>query len=129
MAWPQKEDFVMNVLGFREAVDNAIQIDIGEGVVVPVVSLPALALLKLLAWHDRRARGNKDAFDLRLILTLPNYLEAAEERIWEIAGDLLTAYEFDVDLAASALFGREARSIALSGSRNAVISFLTDEQT
>ncbi|WP_408434244.1 hypothetical protein [Paraburkholderia fungorum] len=38
------------------------------------MSLPALAFLKLVAWHDRRARGNKDAFDLLLIL--PNYLEA-----------------------------------------------------
>lgn len=61
IAWPPKGEFVMNMLGFREAADTAINIDIGDALVVPVVSLPALALVKLLPWHDRRTRKNTDA--------------------------------------------------------------------
>ena len=36
----------MTVLGFREAVDTAEPVDIGEDLVVPVVTLPAFVLLK-----------------------------------------------------------------------------------
>jgi predicted nucleotidyltransferase len=125
IAWPPKGEFVMNVLGFQEAVDTAIDIDVGEGVVVPVVSLPALTLLKLLAWHDRRRRSNKDSSDLGLIFR--NYLGAGnEERIW-LATDLLEAYDFDIDLAAAALLGRDACAIARSPTCDAITSILTDE--
>ncbi|WP_345817095.1 nucleotidyl transferase AbiEii/AbiGii toxin family protein (plasmid) [Paraburkholderia sp. PREW-6R] len=128
IAWPPKGDFIMNVLGFREAVDTAIRIDVGEGVVVPVVALPALAILKMLAWHDRRLRANKDAFDLLLLLR--NYLKAGNgERIWTVAGDLLETYDFDVDLAASALLGRDARAIARPETLAAVIPLLADDRT
>lgn len=41
IAWPPRGDFVMNVLGFRAAVDTAIDIDVGEGVVVPVIASTA----------------------------------------------------------------------------------------
>ncbi|WP_233805382.1 nucleotidyl transferase AbiEii/AbiGii toxin family protein [Paraburkholderia sp. HP33-1] len=128
IAWPPRGEFVMNVLGFREAVDTAINIDIGDGLVVPVVSLPALALLKLLAWHDRRTRKNTDASDLLLVIR--HYLRAGnEERIWTIASDLLEAHGFDLDLAAATLLGRETRAIALSATVDAVTPLLTDEGT
>jgi predicted nucleotidyltransferase len=128
IAWPPKGEFVMNVLGFREAVDTAIHIDIGDGLVVPVVSLPALALLKVLAWHDRRMRKNTDASDLLLVIR--NYLKAGnEERIWEVGSDLLEVHGFDIDLAAAALLGREARAIAVAATVDAVTPLLTDEGT
>jgi predicted nucleotidyltransferase len=111
IAWPPKDECVLNVLGLREAVDNAIPIDIGERVVVPVVSLPALAILKILAWHDRRQRDNKDAFDL--VLLFRGYLKTGnEERIWAVAGDLLERYQYDINLTACALLGRDECAIA-----------------
>ncbi|RDJ99075.1 nucleotidyl transferase AbiEii/AbiGii toxin family protein [Paraburkholderia lacunae] len=126
IAWPPKGDFVMNVLGFREAVDHAIAIDLGDNLAVPVVTLPALTLLKVLAWHDRRTRKNTDASDLLLVLR--SYFRAAnEERIWEAAADLLVEYGYNVDLAASALLGREARQIALPATLDAVTAILADE--
>lgn len=54
--WPPDGDIVMTVLGFQEAVDTAQPVSIGEGLVVPVVTLPAFVLLKLIAWKDRRQR-------------------------------------------------------------------------
>ncbi|SDI75712.1 nucleotidyl transferase AbiEii/AbiGii toxin family protein [Paraburkholderia phenazinium] len=127
ITWP-KGEFAMNVLGFQEAVATALQIEIGEGLVVPVVSLPALALLKILAWRDRRTSKNTDASDLLLVLR--NYHEAGnEERIWESATDLLDAYGFDLDLAAAALLGRDARQLALPTTLATVLQLLADEGT
>ena len=116
----------MNVLGFREAVDTSVEIDIGERLVVPVVSLPCLALLKILAWHDRRAAKNTDASDLLLILR--NYCDAGNaDRIWVDGGDLLELHDFDMGLAAPALLGRESRQIASAVTFDAVSAILSDE--
>ena len=125
--WP-KHQAAMNVLGFREAVDTALQIDVGDGLIVPVVSLPALALLKLLAWHDRRTTKNTDAPDMSLIMR--NYFDAGNrDRIWEVAPDLLEIHGFDTDLASAALLGRDARRTALPATRDAVIPLLEDEKS
>ncbi|MBM5656569.1 hypothetical protein GSH05_34835, partial [Burkholderia pseudomallei] len=62
--WPPDGDIVMTVLGFQEAVDTAQPVSIGEGLVVPVVTLPAFVLLKLIAWKDRRLTKNTDSADL-----------------------------------------------------------------
>jgi predicted nucleotidyltransferase len=96
--------------------------------VVPVVNLPSLALLKILAWHDRRTSRNTDASDLLLILR--NYCDAGNtERIWADGADLLEQHDFDVGLAASALLGRESRQIALPVTFEAVSAILSDDAT
>ncbi|RKR42835.1 nucleotidyl transferase AbiEii/AbiGii toxin family protein [Paraburkholderia sp. BL17N1] len=126
VAWPPKGEVVMNVLGFREAVDESVEIDLGDGLMVPVVTLPALALLKILAWQDRRVSKNTDASDLLLILR--NYGDAGNAaRVWDDGADLLEQHGFDVDLAASALLGRESRQIASPATVNAVSAILSDE--
>lgn len=123
--WP-KGEFEMNVLGFQEAVDTALQIDMGDGLVVPVVALPVFAVLKILAWRDRRTSKNTDASDLLLVLR--SYHRAGnEERIWETATDLLEAHGFDLDLASTALLGRDARRMALPATLAAVLPLLEDE--
>jgi len=95
---------------------------------VPVVALPAFVLLKILAWRDRRTSKNTDASDL--LLSLRSYYKAGnEERIWEAAADLLAAHGFDLDLASTALLGRDARRIALPATLRAVLSLLEDENT
>lgn len=128
IAWPPAGDTVMNVLGFQEAVDSAVQVEVDDGLSVSVVTLPALALLKVLAWKDRRAESNKDASDLLVLLR--NYLEAGnQERIWEVAQDLLAKHEFDLTLASCGLLGRDARDIALAATTEAVRTILADPST
>ena len=106
IAWPPDGEFVLNVLGFQEAVDTAQPVSIDARTVVPVASLPALALLKLLAWKDRRARQNSDAYDLLFLLR--NFHDAGNrERIWDAAPDLLEIHAFQPGLAAAALLARE----------------------
>jgi len=72
--WPPGGEFRMNVLGFREALASSLSIRLPESVVASVVSLPALVLLKIIAWQDRHYRApRKDAQDLALIAA--NYLD------------------------------------------------------
>ncbi|HDR9052748.1 TPA: nucleotidyl transferase AbiEii/AbiGii toxin family protein [Burkholderia vietnamiensis] len=127
IAWPPG-DFVLNVLGFQEAVDTALAVTIAADVAVPVASLPALALLKLLAWHDRRARQNSDAYDLLFLLT--HFHDAGNrERIWDVAPDLLEQHAFRPELAAAALLARDARQLAAPPTHAAIRALLSDEAT
>ncbi|MDN7931532.1 nucleotidyl transferase AbiEii/AbiGii toxin family protein [Burkholderia metallica] len=128
IAWPPGGEFVLNVLGFQEAVDTAQPVSIDAHTVVPVASLPALALLKLLAWKDRRARQNSDAYDLLFLLT--HFHDAGNrERIWDVAPDLLEMHAFQPALAAAALLARDAQRIALPHTRDAIRALLSDEAT
>ena len=126
IAWPPGGEFVLNVLGFQEAVETALPVSVGAGVVVPVASLPALVLLKLLAWKDRRARQNSDAYDLLFLLT--HFHDAGNrERIWDVAPDLVERHGFQPELAAAALLARDAKRIALPHTHDAIHALLSDD--
>ncbi|WP_310629887.1 nucleotidyl transferase AbiEii/AbiGii toxin family protein, partial [Paraburkholderia sp.] len=94
-----------------------------EGLVVPVVALPAFALLKLIAWKERRARKNSDASDLLFILR--SYVDAGNgERLFEHAADLLVRHDFKAEYAAAGLLGREASAIAKPQTREFIRAML-----
>jgi predicted nucleotidyltransferase len=44
----------MGTIGFREAYDNSIEVSIDGDLIVKVASLAGLALMKIVAWDDRR---------------------------------------------------------------------------
>ena len=82
IAWPPAGDEVMDVFGFQEAQASAIMMPLPGNVAVKVVSLAALAVLKLTAWHARHYEApRKDAYDLQFIIK--HYLDAGNsERLW-----------------------------------------------
>jgi predicted nucleotidyltransferase len=89
IAWPPKGEFVMNVTGYADALDSALVVEIEPGFPVKVVSLPAMVVLKILAWNDRPER-EKHASDVLLLLR--NYYNAGQfDRVYEDAPDLLEA--------------------------------------
>jgi predicted nucleotidyltransferase len=96
IVWPDDES-VMVVLGFREARVTAIELVLPEGQRIPTVSLPILAILKLVAWSERYVHApRKDSSDLFLILQ--NYLNKENtERLYRDAAHLLEAEDFDYD--------------------------------
>ena len=102
----------MVVLGFREAMEAAVAVKLPGGMEVAVASLPALALLKLFAWADRRCtQPGKDAGDLWLLLR--NYLDAGNrERLYDEARHLFEAPAYDDDLAGAWLLGSDARQLS-----------------
>ncbi|OLL33329.1 nucleotidyltransferase [Burkholderia sp. SRS-W-2-2016] len=124
IAWPPDGDIVMNVLGFQEAIDTAQEIDLGGGVVVPVVTIPAFVLLKIMAWQDRRTRKTSDASDLLFILR--KYSNAGTvDRLYEEGFDLLEVCGYDLVIGAAGLLAREARLIAQPGTLEAIRAIFT----
>ncbi|WP_326568637.1 nucleotidyl transferase AbiEii/AbiGii toxin family protein [Amycolatopsis rhabdoformis] len=64
--WP--DDHRLNVRGLSEAVASAEQVRLPQGLVIKVPAVPALALLKLLTWWDRRLTTTRDAIDLATMI-------------------------------------------------------------
>jgi len=99
----------MDVFGFREALGRAHTILLPGSVKVSLVSLPALAMLKLVCWKDRHQRmPGKDASDLALILG--NYLEAGNaERLYDDFGTWLVEDDFDYGRSGPRMLGHDIR--------------------
>jgi predicted nucleotidyltransferase len=97
---------IMNVVGLQEALNHATILD---DVAIPVVSLPAFIVLKLLAWNDRQQL--KDQQDIEFVL---QYYDD-EERIY--SGDSpglmkqLATGEVQLLHAAIYLLGKDIRAI------------------
>jgi predicted nucleotidyltransferase len=98
----------MTVVGYREALGSAIDVKLPENQRVLVVSLPMLAVLKMVASSERyTAAPRKDATDLLLILK--NYLDAGnQQRLYEEAAHLLEDSNFDYERAGAWLVGQDA---------------------
>jgi predicted nucleotidyltransferase len=128
ITWPPAYAIVMNALGFEEAFRHAIRVRVAEGFEVRVSSLAGLALMKLIAWDDRRQ--NSDAKDLHFIMS--NYLHAGnEERVYGERGehsDLLDDDKFvSVELTSARLLGRDIGGLATAQSREAVARMLEEQ--
>ncbi|MGB5080474.1 MAG: nucleotidyl transferase AbiEii/AbiGii toxin family protein, partial [Burkholderiales bacterium] len=107
IAWPPDGAFVMTTFGFREMHTATISVALPDGAQVQVASLPALALLKLVAWANRRlTEPGKDAHDLKLILR--HYLDAGNaDRLHTEGAELLQSADFDYETAGAWLLGKD----------------------
>jgi predicted nucleotidyltransferase len=110
IAWPPDEDIVMKVAGFSDAMESAVLVKLDELLTIRVVCIPALVVLKLFAWVDRKYESDKDAADILTILR--EYGDAGnEDRLY---GDQLAVLEdegFDFALAGARLCGIDAARI------------------
>jgi predicted nucleotidyltransferase len=111
IAWPPRGDEEMDVFGFREALEAAVQVSLPGKQRASVVSLPALAMLKLVCWQDRHDTSpRKDAFDLQLIVT--NYLNAGNEaRLWSEFVEWTQEDDFEYELAGPRMLGHDIRPL------------------
>lgn len=127
IAWPLGMDIVMNVAGFSEAHTSALMVEVVEGVVVPVTSLPSLAVLKLIAWCDRHLETTKDATDFLLIAR--HYHDTGNaDRLYETESALLQATDFDPEMAGAMLLGKDAAAICLASTAESIETILTSPQ-
>lgn len=127
IAWPPGMEIVMNVVGFAEARAAALQVEVAAGFVVPVTSLPALAVLKLIAWRDRHLHSEKDAIDFLLIAR--HYYDAGNlDRLYETESALLQEVGFDPELAGAMLLGKDAAAICQASTAQLIMSILVDPQ-
>lgn len=128
IAWPPDFAVEMSTIGFREAYANSIDVRLAFDLVVKVASLAGLALLKIVAWSDRRFE--RDAQDFGLIMR--NYLDAGNrERLYGDFGDcsdLLTDEDFDYDKASARILGRDLGRILTKESRAVIEESLSEAE-
>ena len=103
--WPPGGEFRMNVFGFREAHSASQSVRLPGPMDARMVSLPALVLLKIVAWQERHYdQPMKDAADLALIAK--NYLAMGNEaRLWEEFLDWTEKDSFDTERAGARMLG------------------------
>ena len=127
IAWPPDMDEVMSVIGYQEALANILEIQVEDGFIVPVTSLPGLALLKLFAWTDRGNRDSKDALDL--VTLMRTYHEAGnQDRLYEEEFSMLESVGFNPLAASQQLLGKDVRRIAKPKTLEQALSVLNDEK-
>ena len=79
--WPPDESFAMSVIGFEEAEQNRLTINLDEELTFDIVSLEGGFLLKLFAWKDRADKYSKDAEDIGFLLN--NYFNINRDLSFE----------------------------------------------
>lgn len=127
--WPPSGDFVMNVLGFQEAMDNAISLCLSEAprLDVPAASPEGMTILKLIAWMDRTAdQRDKDAKDIVYLLTAYEKIPAVSDHLYNDS-TLMGLYGWDITLASAHQLGIAVKQMILPQT-NKVISDLLNNQ-
>lgn len=89
-----------------------------------IASLPAIAVLKLFAWLDRRHDTRKDAIDLTALL--PLYYEIDQERIFTIPANALAGVGYDIELGGAWLLGNDARKLTLAATTEKLTAVLAN---
>jgi predicted nucleotidyltransferase len=116
IAWPPDMSVLMNVAGFRDAQATAVPVEVAPGLIIPIASIPGIAVLKLFAWVDRGREDPKDALDL--VILLRQYHEAGnQDRVYGEGLPALEALGYDIELAGAWLLGRDAAAMATPETR------------
>lgn len=126
IAWPPDKDIVMTVAGFNDALDSAVVVQLDTHLIIKVVCLPALIVLKLLAWTDRK-HENRDAEDIYILLK--QYGDAGnEDRLYGEEVTLLEAEGYDFELAGARLLGTDAARVISEDTQRRIAVILQSEQ-
>jgi len=128
ISWPPEHGVVMTIMGFQDAYESAMTLRLSNKPVldVKVPTIPGMALMKVISWHDRYPERSKDAEDL--LFLMDHYSDARnEERIYEEEAELLQAEGFDLVMAGVRLLGRDMAAIA-SDSTGEAVSFILEAE-
>jgi predicted nucleotidyltransferase len=126
IAWPPDNDFVMSVFGFREVATHTVEVRFPGNAVGRVVTLPALALLKINAWADRHLRvPKKDAHDLRLIIR--NYANANNtDRLYD-ENPYVVGSPSDYEAAGAWLLGKDIAQVLDANGQERLARIIANE--
>lgn len=113
--WPPNGEHVMNMRGFKEAIENAqlVLLRTSPELVCRVVTPEGLMILKLICWAERaRELRAKDANDIQYLLTTYYSIKNIKVDIYEQDNIAETErYDWDQTQAACSLLGKACRKI------------------
>ncbi len=127
ISWPPDFDHVMSTTGFKDAFDSAqvCRLKADPPFEIRVVSIPGMAVLKLIAWADGYPERSKDAIDFRFILE--NYDAGQIDRLFSEEENLDKVVTSEYELAVAQLLGRDAGRMMTADTRRAVLDILEEE--
>ncbi len=126
--WPPEQDIVMHVLGFSEAFEHALDVQISEdpSIVIPVASPVGLCLLKLVSWLDRDVGLRaKDAIDFEYLIWSYTKIPEIRDALYEEGQ--MEAQDFDQAKASAMKLGQDTRKISSSATRDYLKEKLFDQ--
>jgi predicted nucleotidyltransferase len=111
ISWPPDHHIAFDCFGAREAFEASIPVQLPNNVTLRVASIPALALLKITAWADRKhSHAGRDAGDLLLYgrhyMDCDNFDRAAKDH-----PDLFTTDDYDHETTGARLLGRDIANL------------------
>ena len=111
--WPPDESIMMSVLGFDEAFDSALTVQMGEmsaNFMMKVVSPAAMSILKLISWLEREPIiRKKDAQDLRYLMKTYSKIPIILDKMYDQG--FMEAQDWDEERASAMALGFDARKI------------------
>jgi predicted nucleotidyltransferase len=128
VSWPPDHEVEMSTLGFEESYRHSLTVRLRSDPILDVQfsSLPGLALMKIISWHDRYPERKRDAKDI--ILLMRNYLDTGnEERLYNEEADLLEEEDFDYLRASARLLGRDIAAILNPKTAKTILEILDRE--
>jgi predicted nucleotidyltransferase len=127
LAWPPTEQTVFDCFGMQEAMGSGHEVRLPGGGSLLVASLPALALLKVTAWQDRKfTHPGRDAGDLMLYLR--HYLDCDRyDHAAQYYPDLFDAPDYVHEVASARLLGRDLRQLLDEVATQRVLQILQPE--
>jgi predicted nucleotidyltransferase len=96
----------LHVLGFREELEEAVQVEIEEKI-AHIPPLPGMVILKLIAWSYRPEEGGDDLNDILKIIQ--HYYDLKWDEIVEKHYDTFEKINFDRLFIAAEVLGRNSR--------------------
>jgi len=110
--WPPDESIEMSVLGFDEAFEHSLTVQLGDSdnqFAIKVAAPASMAFLKLISWLEREpAIRTKDAKDIRYLMRTYSKIPEIVDRMYD-EGDM-EAQEWDEQRASASILGRDAVS-------------------
>jgi predicted nucleotidyltransferase len=128
ISWPPQHEVIMSTEGFHDAYDSAMALRLRDNPAfdVKVPTIPGMALLKLISWHDRYPERPKDAEDL--LFMMDHYAEAGnEDRLYAKEIELLQTEGFDPVMAGIRLLGRDIAAMVSEATGESLSSILKAE--
>ena len=128
ISWPPHHDIIMKTIGFEEGLKHSTRVTIAHDpeTIINVCTPASLAVMKLIAWHDRNTMNAKDASDILFLLS--QYINAGNEnRLYATDRDLHEEEEFDFERASARLLGRDVRKISSAETLRAILNILESE--